>query len=299
MIHSKYTSLLLMLNLLTLGASTSFANEAEALYQKGDYENAAQQFETETLENPEDLAIQYNLGNSRYKNGKFDQRWNPINNREPLLKIPSCNNLQFIIPATPCSKWENLKKPNRRLKKSLELNPKDMDAKFNLEFVRKQLEEQKKKQQQDNPKQQNSNKKPQENKDADQAKSGQQQGTDSGDRQKNPPPPNSGGQTQTAENHPPRAGGGKSKLSKEEADRRLNAISENRKELIQKQIAKNQASKHPPKVDWLINVGKETSMDSHFPACPVRPASMHHRSQSEPGGRYSGSCFGRQDHDIA
>ncbi|QPJ65640.1 MAG: tetratricopeptide repeat protein [Candidatus Nitrohelix vancouverensis] len=250
MILSRYIHLLLTLHLLTLGASPAFANEAESLYQQGDYESASQHFETETRENPEDLAIQYNLGNSRYKSGKFDQALESYQQSGVAPENPELQQFAVYNSGNALFKMGKLKEAESAFKKSLELNPKDMDAKFNLEFVRKQLEEQKKKRQQDDPKQQNQNKKPKEDKDADPSQSSQQQGPDSGNQQKNPPPSNSGGQTQTAKNQPPRPGEGRSRLSKEEADRRLNAISENRKELIQKQIAKNQASKNPPKVDW-------------------------------------------------
>ena len=99
-------------------------NAGAAAYQNQQYDEAAKEF-NETL-SAKDLQIQqrsyYNLGNTLYQLGE--------NNPDPAKKTEA---------------WENSVKS---FDSALKLNPRDADAKFNYEFVKKKLEELKKQQQQ-------------------------------------------------------------------------------------------------------------------------------------------------------
>ncbi|PIV52504.1 MAG: hypothetical protein COS17_08665 [Elusimicrobia bacterium CG02_land_8_20_14_3_00_37_13] len=87
-------------------------NLGSVLYKKEDYEESIKEYEKSTYS--KDIILQsksyYNMGNCLYRSGKLPEA------------------IQFY-------------------KKSLELNPKDEDAKYNIEFVQKKIKEQMNKQQ--------------------------------------------------------------------------------------------------------------------------------------------------------
>ena len=117
-------------------------NAGTAAYQSQQLEAASKEF-NETLASP-DLQLQqrayYNLGNTQYRLGQ-----------------------QITDPAKKQEAWDNALK---EYESALKLNQQDVDARFNQEFVKKQLEELKKQQQQSKDKS-DKNQKPDKGKDKD------------------------------------------------------------------------------------------------------------------------------------
>lgn len=101
-------------------------NAGLAAYQARDFEKATQEFTAAMAARDLDLQgrASYNLGNSLYRSGEAVS--------EPAGKISS---------------WEQAVK---QFETAVRLNPKDPDAKFNLDLVKKRLEELKQQQQQQN-----------------------------------------------------------------------------------------------------------------------------------------------------
>jgi Ca-activated chloride channel homolog len=128
-------------------------NQGVTAYESNDFATASQQFEQSLASPNRDLQerAQYNLGNVYYRQGEADQK-----------------QAQQL--------WE---KAIKQYEGACALNPKDDDAKFNRDFVKKKLEELKKQQQeQQQQKQQQKDQQKQ-----DQQKQGQQQQNQKQDKQ--------------------------------------------------------------------------------------------------------------------
>lgn len=138
-------------------------NAGAAAFQGGDYESASKYFNSALL--TPDIGLQqqayYNLGNAQYRTGE--------NAEEPALKK---------------EEWEASVKS---YESALTLNNSDGDARHNLEFVKKQLEELKKQEQQKKENQDKQDEKKDDEKQDDQKKEDQQkqdQKDDKGDQKK-------------------------------------------------------------------------------------------------------------------
>ena len=130
-----------------------------AAYQDGEYEQALDSFLNAQIESPDDPAAQYNIGNTYYRLGQYeDARKNYL----AALETDTAERGEGE-PASDLEKHAlfNLGNTSFRLqeydkaldyyKRVLEIDPQDEDARKNVAFVEKMLEEMKKQQQnQDN-----------------------------------------------------------------------------------------------------------------------------------------------------
>ncbi len=157
------------------GFKTAYASpsKAEKAYLKGDYSKAESQYREEAAKTPEDPQLQFNLGTASYKSGKYDQALSAFQAALIGKDIPLQNKAYYNMgnalyrqgqgteksnPRDTIQKWENAV---QSYEGALKLDPKDQDAAFNRDFVKKRLEELKKQQKQDNKdqsKDQNKNK---------------------------------------------------------------------------------------------------------------------------------------------
>src|SRR5262249_7038875 len=105
-----------------------------------------------------DPRLRFNAGAAAYRNGQFDEAAKRFDQAlaSPDLKLQERayfnrgNTLYYLgagLP-DPSKKSEVWQKAVGDFESTLKLNPQDADAKFNLEYVKKQLEELKKQQQQ-------------------------------------------------------------------------------------------------------------------------------------------------------
>lgn len=237
--------------------------EGVSSYQKQEYEKASQLFQDAYAKQPENSELAYNLANSNYKSGKFDQATDAytkaMNSDDSSLKQKALYNSGNAL-----YRMKRLEDAAAAYKKSLELNPNDMDAKFNLEFVREQLKKQK--QQNDKKKQdkenQESSKDKQSGNDQQQNNSDQenqqqesknkkednqsQQNKNQQEQEKQKNKENKNTPQQFAQNSRQ-----KPEMSKEEAEQWLRSLTENPKKLIQKQIQDQlKQEKVPVGNDW-------------------------------------------------
>ena len=153
-------------------ANASPAN-AEKAYLKGDYSKAQAQYKEEAAKAPEDPQLQFNLGAASYKSGKYDEAMNAfqaaLNVKEIALQNKAYYNMGNALyrqgqgmeksnPRDTIRKWEDAV---QAYEGALKLDPKDQDAAFNRDFVKKRLEELKKQQKQNQNSNQNQDKKDQ------------------------------------------------------------------------------------------------------------------------------------------
>ena len=122
------------------------AVEGVELYREKAFDQASKKFLEARQGKPNDPKISYNLGNSRYKQGKFDQALQDYSSSldqksDSTLKQKSAYNMGNTL-----FRMGKLDESVAAYKKALELDPNDMDAKFNLEFVREQINKKNKEQ---------------------------------------------------------------------------------------------------------------------------------------------------------
>ena len=219
-------------------------------YRQQNFEDAELDFSKAQKQQPDNPELNYNLANSHYKNGKYKealQSYSNANAKEneslPVLKQNSIYNSGNAL-----YRLGKLEESIAAYKKVLELNHKDSDAKFNLEFVREKLKEkkqqdQKQNQSQDensesnqNPKQ---NPKPDNKNNDDRQESAQQENPQSSNPEeqgKEAQPDSVPSSNEQSEPNPiEQAQDPENSISKEQAEQWLSGLDEDLKKFSQKQ----------------------------------------------------------------
>lgn len=187
--------------------------EGNQLYSEEKFDEANNKYQDAMLEDPGSLPIQFNIGNVLYKKKNYEKSMDAYNKvldtDDPLFQSQVYYNLGNAL-------FRHGKLPESIVayEQALKLNPNDLDAKYNLEFVRNQLK------QNAQPQQQDSQQQP-EQKEQQQPKDKQNQEEQEKDKEE---------QQQQAEQQEERK-----EMSKEEAERLLEALKENQKEMKKKQ----------------------------------------------------------------
>lgn len=181
-------------------------------YKKKQYSEAAGAYQNALKKSPENTTAFYNLGNALYKINKPEDALKAYDN---TVQTAGTNNLKqnaYYNGGVVLQSQKKLPECIKAYKNALKLNPKDEDARQNLERALQQQKEQQKQDQKD--KKQN-----QDNKDQKQNK----------DDQPKPQP---------------------SKISKQDAEEKLKSLLEHEKELQDKLHKTGVASPDKPKRDW-------------------------------------------------
>lgn len=205
-------------------------NGASADYKKKNYDAAIKQFESlaqnKELSDALRADAHYNIGNALVKRGKDS----PVEERMKLYE-------QAL----------------NAYKQSLALNPRDIEAKENYEFVRSLLQREKERQkqrEQDRQDKNQQNEKQQDQKNSDNQRDQQKQNQEPDKSEKKDEKEE---QKEPSQNPEPKDNQNEPKpqnFSKEEAERILNALKENEKELLKKYQMKKSASSAKPEKDW-------------------------------------------------
>ena len=172
----------LALAVLLLWPGFVFGSPARALreYKNGQYEQALKEYQQLLERKGDDSRLHFNAGAAAYRNHQldeaakqFDDAANATDLRLQGMAYYNRGNTLYYLgeqDADPSKRGETWKKSVQDFQNSLKLNPQDQDAKFNLEFVKKKLEELKQQQQQ------SQQKKSDQQQDQDQQQQQQQQG---------------------------------------------------------------------------------------------------------------------------
>lgn len=198
---------------------SSLNNKGNQMYKKGDFRKALEFYNQAGIENPDSPEIRYNLGNSLHQQKQWEGALQ--NYQKALQGTPDPNQAQIYYNlGNTFYRLDKYPEAIEAYKKCLEINPNDEDAKYNLEYTKKKLEEKKNQQKQPQSKnQQNKDKQKQDqkNQDQNQDKQKQKQPQNQEKQKQNPQPKDQQNQEQLAQKPP----GG---ISKEEADRILDAL---------------------------------------------------------------------------
>jgi len=195
------------------------------------WEEALRYYRDAEIERPENPELSYNIGNAIYRQEKYEDAL------ERYFKALSSDELEHQA-------WTHYNLGNalyrggkypeaiQAYQECLELTPEDQDAKFNLEFVRKKMKEmldkeakrqqEQKQQQQPQSEQQQQEQKQESKNEEQQTREDQEQAQQPEDEQKQ--------QEQQREQLKPKEG-----MTKEDAERILNALKDDEKELLKEQ----------------------------------------------------------------
>lgn len=125
--------------------------EGYKAYQQGQYDQALEKFVQGQLKDPENPAVLYNLGNAYYKAGKYDDAaahyGQALSQAPPDLKAKLLYNL-----GNTDYRRKDLQSAIKNYQAALELSPEDAQARENLDFVKKVLQQQQQQNQQDSKK---------------------------------------------------------------------------------------------------------------------------------------------------
>lgn len=187
-------------------------------FQQKDYKKALEYYHGAETDLPESLELEYNMAGALYEQGKYeeavDKYTRALNTDNIALEAQTHYNLGNTY--TQMGDYQNAIMAYQR---ALEINPNDLDAKFNLELARKLLKEQIKPEQQQQDGQQ---------------KQPQQQPQEDQNAQQEQPEPDQRPQDQNApQDQQPQQMDDK-EVSKEDAERILNALRDDEQDLQKK-----------------------------------------------------------------
>lgn len=223
-------------------SGNKFIRKGNDLYKKQQYTDAEANYKKALEKNKQSVIGHYNLGNSLYEQKRFNDARNQYSGslklaNDKLVKGDASYNIGNTYMEG--KKWEESIKS---YKQSLKLNPNDEEARYNLAYAQAMLKKQQqggggdnkdKKDNKDknkNKNQQNQQNKDQQQQNKDQNKNQQDQNKDQEEEQQKPQPM-------------------PSKLDKQEAERLLQALSQEEKKL-QDKMKKAKGQQVPVDKDW-------------------------------------------------
>ena len=121
--------------------------EGYRAYEKGDYDQALKKFTDGQLKDPENPEILYDIGNSYYKKGDFDAAGQHYSQALPKAPAELKPKLLYNL-GNSAFRQGQLQKAMQNYEAALKLTPRDQQARENLAFVKRKLQEQKQQQQQ-------------------------------------------------------------------------------------------------------------------------------------------------------
>lgn len=186
--------------------------DGNRLFGEEKYDEANNAYRDALLEDPESDIIQFNIGDTQYKKNKYEEALKEfegvLNSEDILIQSKAYYNMGNTL-----YRMGKLPESILSYKRALELNPDDQDAKYNLEFVRKKLKDQAQQQSQNNQQQQ------------------QQQGDQQEQQEEQEQQQEQNEKEQQQEEQTQQARESEEDISKEDAERILDALKESEKEL--------------------------------------------------------------------
>jgi Ca-activated chloride channel family protein len=114
----------------------SHVRQGNRLLKKGDIAGARAEFESAEIDAPEAAFLPYNIGATYYLEGKFEEAQKQYEKAEQMATSPG---LKSMIAYNLGHLLYTEGKPDQAIEKfeeCLKLNPKDFDAKYNIEYIK-------------------------------------------------------------------------------------------------------------------------------------------------------------------
>ena len=211
-------------------STRELVNDGVELYNEQKFADAEVNFKKGAEKNPQNFEAKFNLGDAYYKQQRYDEAMKSfqsafVDAKDDLEKAKLYYNIGNSL-----IKSQKIKESIGAYKESLKLNPTDQQAKYNLSYALNMLK--------------NPNQEKQQNQDKDQNKDQQDQNKDQQDQnqQKQDQQKQDQQQQQSQEQK-------EQELTKKEAEKILNALKENEKDL-QKQLRKIKGQRVKTEKDW-------------------------------------------------
>lgn len=211
-------------------------------YKEKKYAEAEKKYKASVDKNPKTYAGNFNLGNSLYKQKKYEDAGKQYMQSVGVNEDKSAQAAGYYNLGNAYLKGGKYQESVDAYKMALRMNPKDENARYNLAYALaklRQQQEQDKKQQKDQKKDKNQKQdKNQQSKDQ-QNKDQQQKNRDQQQQQKDQQKKEQAKQQKD-----------KPKISKEDAERMLEALKNDEKNLQKKNVKKFEAQGGSPEKDW-------------------------------------------------
>lgn len=223
--------------------------EGNDLFEEGDYSEAEIEYRKSLTEKPGYYKGTFNLGDAMYKQENYEESGKLFDEVAELSDDSNIKASSYYNLGNSLLSENKYKESIEAYKKSLRLNPTDSDAKYNLEYARKKLNEQQQQQNQDQDK--DKDKKDQDKKDQNKDKDKNDQ--DKNDQDKDKKNDKSDDQSKNKDNDQKKDEKQQpQKISKQDAQRMLDALKNDEKKILQKlQREKAKAAKSSKtEIDW-------------------------------------------------
>lgn len=116
------------------------AREGVTHYNHKEFDQATAKFQASQLEQPDDKNVAYNLANSLYRLGRYEEAVEAYKKALADKTPPTLKQKSYYNMGNAYYRMGYMEESIDAYKKALELNSGDIDSKFNLEWVRKQRE---------------------------------------------------------------------------------------------------------------------------------------------------------------
>lgn len=248
--NDNHINILIAIFLILL-SSASFAqsnrstiNDGVDKYEEKKYTDAEVDFRKVVENSPKSFEANYNLGTSYYKQEKYEDAIKSFTGSLESAENNESRAKVFHNIGNSLLKSNKLEESIEAYKTALKFNPNDQDTKYNLSYALEMLKNKDKdKNKQDKNDQ---NKKDEDKQDQQQQNKDQNKDQDKQDQQQNPKPQDQESQQDnTKQPQQPK----EQKISKEEAQRILDALKNNEKDL-QKQLRKKTGRTKQTDKDW-------------------------------------------------
>jgi Ca-activated chloride channel homolog len=235
----KFTLLFFVsLTFLNAQATRGLVNDGVDEYEENKFAEAEVNFKKGIEADVENFESRFNLGDAIYKQGRFEEALEEFKNSMPLALNDESKSSIFHNIGNTLLKSQKLQESIGAYREALKLNPNDMETKYNLSYAIKQMQNQ-----QDNKQDQDKNDQNQDQKD--QNKDKQEQDKNEEEKEQDQKEQNKD-QNKDQQQQPQEP---KDEISKDEAQRILDALKNNEAEL-QKKMREHKAKKTNVEKDW-------------------------------------------------
>jgi Ca-activated chloride channel family protein len=219
----------------------SHISEGNHVYGKSKYTDAEVEYKKALEKNPKSKEAQFNLGDSYYKQQRFDEAMREYGNSSGSMKSPEERAEAYYNTGNALYQSNKYQEAVDAYKQSLRLNPNDEDTRYNLQMARAKLVQQQQKQdQKKDQKQDQKNDQQKQNQQQDQKQDQQQNQKKDQQQQK---------QEEAKQDQTRQQIQKKNQMPKQEADRILDAMRNNEKD-VQKKLRKREAVHMRVEKDW-------------------------------------------------
>jgi tetratricopeptide (TPR) repeat protein len=220
----------------------SHISEGNNVYGKSKYTDAEVEYKKALEKNPKSKEAQFNLGDSYYKQQRFDEAMREYGNSSGSMKSPEERAEAYYNSGNSLYQSNKYQEAVDAYKHSLRLNPNDEDTRYNLQMARAKLVQQQQ-QKQDQKKDQKQDQK------KDQQKQNQQQDQKQDQQQNQKKDQQQQKQEEAKQDQTRQQIQKKNQMPKQEADRILDAMRNNEKD-VQKKLRKREAVHMRVEKDW-------------------------------------------------